>query len=487
MIEPGTASRRRPARPARAAGAAASRPKRLIALATGTALLFGHLPLAPLAPAQAQQGGGQSIPIVRDAEIEELLREYMRPILAAAGLRSQNIQAVIVNDRSFNAFVADGRRIFVNVGALFESETPNQIIGVLAHETGHIAGGHLSRMREQMANAQTASIVAILLGLGAAAAGAAAGASGVGQALPGLIAGPQELVRRSLLSYVRQQEAAADIAAVNYLNKTRQSARGMLETFQRMADQTLFLSRSVDPYTISHPMPRERIIALENAARKSPHFNASDSPELRLRHNLMRAKISGYTERPDSVARRYPPSDTSLPARYARAISDYRTGNLRSALPQIDTLIAAQPSNAYFHELRGRALVESGQAQAAIASLRRALSLRDSPLIRMSLGQALVQSGDRGNANEAVNVLRRALQEEPEAPLGYRQLAFALGRAGDRASADLASAQASFHEGDLATARQLAARAQRTFRNGSPEWLRAQDIVEYRPPQIGPN
>lgn len=463
---------------------------RPLALALSAALVFGHAVPGGLAPARAQQpqNGGPKLNIIRDAEIEDLLRDYTRPILRAAGLGAQNIEVVIIGDRSFNAFVADGRRIFVNVGALFESETPNQIIGVLAHETGHIAGGHLARMREQMANAQTASIVALLLGLGAAAAGAAAGATGVGEALPGIILGPQELVRRSLLSYARQHEEAADRAAVNYLNATGQSARGMLETFQRFADQTMFLSRSVDPYLLSHPMPRERISALEHVAQSSPYFSRTDPPALRFRHAMMRAKIAGFVERPDVVVRRYPVSDTSLPARYARAIAAYRHGNIRDAIAQIDSLIAEQPNNAYFHELKGQALMETGQGRAAVAPLRRAVALSNgAPLIRMLLGQALVQSGDSALAAEAVAELRQALQREPTASLGYRQLAIALGRSGDRGGADLASAQAAFHEGDFPTARQLAARAVRNFRKGSPEWLRAQDIVEYRPPRIGQN
>ena len=393
----------------------------------------------------------------------------------------------MLGDRSFNAFVADGRRIFVNVGALYDSDTPNQLIGVLAHEAGHIAGGHLARLRDQIANAQTASIIAMLLALGAAGAGAASGVQGIGQAVPGLVMGPQEMIRRSLLGYVRQQEEAADRAAVNFLNATGQSTKGMLETFARFADQSMFLSRTVDPYTMSHPMPRERISALENLARSSPHYARADPPELQHRHDMARAKLSGFIDRPDAVMRRYGNSN-SMPARYARAISTYRHGNVNSAIQQIDGLIAEQPGNPYFHEVKGQALLESGRAREAIAPLRRAVSLSNgSPLIRMLLGQALVQSGDKSVAAEAIAELRQALSREPSASLGYRQLAIALGRQGDQANAALASAQASFNEGDLSTARQLATRAQRDLPKGSPGWLRAEDIVNYKPPKIQQN
>jgi predicted Zn-dependent protease len=296
------------------------------------------------------------------------------------------------------------------------------------------------------------------------------------------------MIRRSLLGYARQQEESADRAAVNFLNATGQSTRGMLETFQRFANQSMFVSRSVDPYTLSHPMPRERIASLENLARESPYFSRKDPPELQHRHDMMRAKLSGFIDRPDAVQRRYPSTNNSLPARYARAIANYRFGNVRDSIASVDALIAEEPNNPYFHELKGQALLESAHAREAIAPLRRAVALSNgSPLIRMMLGQALVQSGDTALAEEAVGELRQALAKEPNAPLGYRQLAIALGRKGDRANADLASAQASFNEGDLPTARQLAARAQRSFAKGSPGWLKADDIVNYKPPKIGQN
>jgi predicted Zn-dependent protease len=451
---------------------------RLVSLAALTALVFPQ-------PIHAQQAGAPKLNVIRDAEIEELLRDYTRPILRAAKLGGQNVEVVIIGDRSFNAFVADGRRIFVNVGALYESDTPNQIIGVLAHEAGHIAGGHLARMREQIATAQTASIVAMLLALGGAAAGAATNSPGMAQALPGLVLGPQEIIRRSLLGYARQQEESADRAAISFLDATGQSSKGMLETFARIADQQMFLTRSVDPYTMSHPLPRERVATLESLARNSPNFNKTDPQQLQFRHEMMRAKLAGFIERPEAVIRRYPQSNNSLPARYARAISSYRFGNVNSAVASIDALIAEQPSNPYFHELKGQALLESARARDAIAPLRRAVALSNgSPLLRMMLGQALVQSGDNSLAEEAIGELRQALAREPNAAIGYRQLAIALGRKGDRANADLASAQASFNEGDFNTARQLASRAQRTFAKGTPGWLKAEDIVSYRPPKI---
>ena len=458
--------------------------RRATALAAAGAVLLAQAPL----PARAQ-AGGKGLPVIRDAEIEELLRDYTRPILKAAGLTKQNIEVVIINDRAFNAFVADGRRIFVNLGALYDAVTPNQIIGVLAHESGHIAGGHLARMREQLATAQTAAIIAMLLAAGGVAASAASGRGSIaGEAAPGLMMAPQEIIRRTLLSYARSQEESADRAAVNFLNATQQSARGMLETFQRFADQGLFLSRQVDPYLMTHPMARERISQLETIAKQSPYFDRTDPPALQARHEMMRAKLVGFVDRPEMVLRRYPSSNHSLPARYARAISAYRYGSTRDAIAQIDALIAEQPNNPYFHELKGQALLESGKARDAIAPLRRAVQLSSgAPLIRMLLGQALVQTGDPQYADEAIRELLVALQREPNASLGLRELAVAYSRKGDQANAALSAAQAAFNDGDFRTARQLATRARTGFSQGTPGWLRADDIVNFKPPKLGQN
>ena len=306
------------------------------ALAFATAIAVAAAGGGPsFEPARAQEQATRGVPLIRDTEIEQLLRDYSAPILKAAGLAKQNVRVVILNDRTFNAFVMDGRHIFINAGALFDAKTPNEIIGVFAHETGHLAGGHLMRLREELARAQTASIVALLAGVGAAVAGARSGGS-IGNVGTAAIMAPQSMIQRSLLAYVRTQEDQADHAGVKFLTATGQSARGMLELFKRLGNEALFNSRYVDPYLQSHPMPPERVAALEVLAKASPYFDRKDSPELQLRHDMMRAKLSGFLDRPDTVYRRYPLSDHSLPARYARAISTYRYGNGRDAIAQID-------------------------------------------------------------------------------------------------------------------------------------------------------
>jgi predicted Zn-dependent protease len=371
----------------------------------------------------------------------------------------------------------------VNSGALFDSKTPNEIIGVFAHETGHIAGGHLARLREEMANAQTASVIAMLLGVGAAVAAARTNSNNAGAIAGAALTGPQEMIKRSLLSYVRAQEESADRAAVKFLNDTGQSAKGMYETFRRFGEQILTVSKYIDPYLQSHPMPRERVAALETLVRNSPHWDKLDPPELQLRHDLMRAKLAGFIERPDTVARRYPLTDTSLPARYARAISAYRYAGIQNAAPQIDALIQAQPNNPYFHELKGQALLEGGKPAESVAPLRRAAALApNATLIRIMLAQALIATNDQKVNDEAIGLLRVAMQREPDVPEVYQQLAMAYGRKGMIAEADLASAQSALARGDVKTARELAGRAKIRFPTGSPGWVKADDIYSFKPP-----
>jgi predicted Zn-dependent protease len=451
------------------------RAPRPVAILTACALVAGSM------PARAQDLP-KGLPLIRDAETEQLLREYTAPILRSAGLAQQNIHVVIINDRTFNAFVIDAKRIFVNAGALMQSKTPNQIIGVLAHETGHIAGGHLSKLRAELANAQTAMILGMLLGVGAMVAGARSG--NVGGNPAAAILAPQSMVMHSVLAYQRAQEEQADRAGVKFLTATGQSTKGMYDTFKRFAADSLFPSQGADPYLQSHPMPAERVAALEEIAHTSPYWDKLDSPELQARHDLMRAKLYGFLDRPDSVYRRYPLSDTSLPARYARAISAYRHGDMRDAMAQIDSLIQAQPNNPYFHELKGQALLEAGRPNEAIAPLRRAIALAPTPaLIQVLLAQALIATNQPALAEEAITDLRTALAHDSDISDGYQYLAMAYGRKGDLAQADLASAQAAFTRGDWKTARQLAVRAKGRFPVGAPGWVKADDIASFKPPR----
>ncbi|MFO7298465.1 MAG: M48 family metalloprotease [Pseudomonadota bacterium] len=415
----------------------------------------------------------QGLPLIRDTEIENLLNDYARPIFKAAGLGEGRVAVRIVRSDIFNAFVLDGRNVFIHTGALMQAETPNQIIGVIAHEAGHIAGGHLAALRSRIARDQTRALLIRMLGLGVAIA------TGAGEAV---FAG-DELIMRSLLAERRSQEAAADQAGLRYLNATRQSGRGMLETFERFAQQEYVSDKYKDPFVRSHPVASDRLARLRELVESSPYYHAKDPPELQLRHDMMRAKLAGYLERPQVVFNRYPRSDTSLPARYARAIATFMQGGqnaLPAALQQVDALIRERPDNPYFYELKADFLTRSGKSREAIAPLREALRLsKGASLIRVQLASALLATNDPKVVNEAADLLRKAIVED-ENPRAYRSLADAYYRLGRQAEADAAIAQAYFLEGDVKQAQNFATRAQRALRQGSPTWLKMDDIINYK-------
>jgi predicted Zn-dependent protease len=426
--------------------------------------------------------------LIRDAETEGLIRTYAKPIFNAAGLGSQGIDIHIVNDRAFNAFVVDGHNMFINAGALILSRTPNQIIGVIAHESGHITGGHLARLRNQIAKAKSASLMLQALALAAMVAGAAGG-SNIGLIRPGAAYGGTDTAMRMVLAYRRDEESSADQAAITFLNATKQSARGLLETLQFMSSKLVGV-QGLNPFLQTHPFPQQRMAQLRSLAEASPYYEVKDPPELQFRHNLVKAKLYGFLNQPQTVFNRYPQSNQTLAAKYARAIATYRKSGVKDAIPELDALIAAKPDWPYFHEIKGRFLFESGNVTAAIPCLRQAAMLGpDEPLIRIALAQALLETQNPEGVDEALADLRTALARETSSAMGYRQLAVAFARKGDAAKgaarqsflaqADLASAEAYFYEGQLKPAQELARRAKAGFLEGTPNWLRADDILTF--------
>ena len=422
--------------------------------------------------------------IARDAETEALIRDYARPIFKAAGIHGQGVNIYVVTDDTFNAFVATSGQMFINTGAIIEARTPNEIIGVIAHETGHLAHNDLAAIRQQLASTRNAALAASLVGFGVAIAGGISGVRGLGDVGTAIVAGSTQAAQRSLLAYQRGQEAGADRAAVDFLEKTGQSGAGLVAILKRLSDEMLLSSRSIDPYMQNHPMPADRVVALESLVAKGKFLARTDPPGLQQRHDLVRAKLVGFTWSPERVARRYPMTDQSLPARYARAIVAYRSGALAPALKQIDALIAADKANPYFLELKGQALLEGGRPSDAIAPLRQAVALApNAALIRALYGQALVAAGNKANVDEAVQTLTVALQADPEIPVGFRALARAYALQNNIPMAELATAQGLFASGDFKEAKLHAARAQANLKTGTPAWLRADDIVSYTPPR----
>lgn len=441
---------------------------------------------------QTPLASAQQFPLIRDSEIEALLEDYAKPIFRVAGFASgRRVTVRIVRNDTFNAFVLDGNNVFMHTGTLLQAKTPNEVIGVLAHESGHIAGGHNAALRARIAKDQTRSLLTQIIGIGALIAGGVAGGDGgrdIGQGGQALLQGGNEVILRGLLAERRSQESAADQAGLKYLTATKQSGQGMLATFERFQEQEYVSNQFQDPFVRSHPVATDRLARLRESVAKSAFFNQKDSPELQLRHDLMRAKLSAYLERPGTVFNRYPPSDKSLPARYARGIAKFfqgGSGALEAAVADMDGLIKEFPANAYFWEVKGDLLMRAGRMAAAIAPMRQALKLApNSSLIRVELASALQNSGDVGGLGESVQLLRKSLVDDQNSH-AYRLLATAYYKDGKGPEADAMTAQAFFLEGDLKQAKLFAKRAQLKLKPGSPEWIKADDIITFKQEDAG--
>ena len=430
----------------------------------------------------------QGLPLIRDAEIEALLQDYSKPIFAAAGFGGGRVTVRIVRNDAFNAFVVDGANVFINTGTLLQAKTPNEVIGVIAHESGHIAGGHMAALRARVAKDQTRALLTQILGIGAMVAGGVAGGDSGRDTMAGgqaIMQGGTQVIMRGLLSERRSQESAADQAGVKFLTETKQSGRGMLATFERFKEQEYLSEQFQDPFVRSHPVAGDRLAHLSSIVAASPYANQKDPAPLQLRHDLMRAKLSGYLETPTIVFNRYPETDKSLPARYARAVARFfrgGTGALEASVQEIDGMIRENPSYPYFYELKADLLMRSGRMAQAIPDLRKALKLApDASLIRVELASALQSSGETGAETESISLLRKSLVIDDENAHAYRLLANAYYKAGKGPEADAMTAQAYFCEGDVIQAQTFAKRAQRQLHAGSPEWLKNDDIINYKP------
>ncbi|HEY8193660.1 MAG TPA: M48 family metalloprotease [Hyphomicrobium sp.] len=438
-------------------------------------------------PIASRTADAQGLPLIRDAEIEALLQDYAKPIFQAAGFGGGRVTVRIVNNDTFNAFVLDGANVFVHTGTLMQAKTPNEVIGVIAHESGHIAGGHMAALRARIAKDQTRALLTQVLGIGAMVAGGVAGGGSGRETMQGgqaIMQGGTSIIMRGLLAERRSQESAADQAGLKYLTATKQSGRGMLDTFERFKQQEYLSDDMQDAFIRSHPLSADRLARLSELVAASPYVNQKDPASLQLRHDLMRAKLSGYLESPATVFNRYPASDKSLPGRYARAIATFFRGGpgaLESSVQQIESMIHENPSYPYFYELKADLLMRSGKMKEAIPDLRQALKLAPaSPLIEVELASALQNSNAADDLQESIDLLRKSLIVDQNGK-AYRLLANAYYKRGKGPEADAMTAQAYFYEGNVKQAQTFAKRAQTRLHSGSPEWLKNDDIINYKP------
>lgn len=415
------------------------------------------------APAHAQ------LAFIRDAEIESIIRSYASPLFEAAGLDAESVNVHIVNDKKINAFVAGGKMLFINTGLLMSAKNSNQVIGVIAHETGHIAGGHLARTHEVLRNANAATILSYVLGAAALAAGSP-------DAALAIIAGGGAVAQQTFLKYSRGQEQAADQSAVTTLDRTGQSARGLLEFLEVLEGQEVLVASRQDPYLRTHPLVRGRVDFVRNHVAQSPYSEVFPSAEQEARFTRMIAKLQGFLN-PREAFRSYPEEDKSLAARYARAIAHFRRPDLAPALEEIDALLADYPEDGYFHELKGQILFENGRVEDAVKSYGRAVEiLPETPLIRVGLAQAMVELGDETSLHESIEQLEIAVRQDAEYPLAWQLLSIAYGRTERIGMSSLASAERAILVNRYKDAIAFAKRADKLLPAGAPGQLRAQDI-----------
>lgn len=421
---------------------------------------------AAAGPAAAQS-------LIRDAEIEATLRAYTAPLLTAAGVDPADVDIYIVNDNSINAFVAGGQNIFVHTGLILAADTPNELIGVLAHETGHISGGHLARSREAMNQA----IAPMLLSIGLGVLAIVAGAPDAGAAL---IAGSQSFAMASFVRHTQAQESAADQAAAQLLDQTGQSGRGLITFFNRHIRPYEWRQRNLPQWMITHPYSSDRVESLRLRVEAAEHAGETDSADYIRRFQFMQAKLVGFIQTERQTLNRYPTSDTSQPARYARAVAYYRVSNLDAARRELDILMAEDPRNPYFQELTGQILFEHQRAAESIAYHRRSLELApNEPLLQINLARALIAAHGRQGADEAIDLLTRVVTREPANAYAWRELASARSERGEEGLAELASAEQNFAMGDYGAAISFAERARRSLPRNTPSYQRALDIVNF--------
>ena len=425
----------------------------------------------------AQPVLADAIPLVRDTEVERMLKAYEDPILHAAGLEPAAVKMYLVQDSSINAFAAEGQNIFINTGLIQQAHNPNEVIGVLAHETGHIAGGHLIRDSSAISKA----MVPMLLGVAAGMAAMIAGAGEGGLALMGL---GMSASQAQFLQFSRVQEATADQMGQKFLRDTHQSGRGMLDFFERLADESAMSAYKPDPMVMDHPAFRERFDLLQRLVEASSYKDVKDSAEAMHAFHMAQAKLAGFIDNVDMVLTHYPPSDNSEEAHYARAVAYFRQPDLQKAIAECDTLIKREPKNPYFWELEGQIYVNMSKPEKGVPAYQKSVDLLpDAPLLRVSLAAAQLATEKTVLAKPALDNLKIALRQENDNTFAWFEAAQAYSEIGNEPMANLSTAERYYNAGAMPSAARFAAMAQRKLPQGSTDWQRATDIMAVAGPE----
>ncbi len=417
----------------------------------------------------AQPVAAQSI--LRDAETEALFTDMVAPLVAVSELDADEVEVVLINDSQINAFVAGGQRIYFYSGLIETADSANEVQGVMAHELGHITGGHIIRFDEGMKSVTGITILSLILGAAAIAAGA-------GDAGMGILAAGQQAAMGKFLAFSRVQERSADSAGARYLGEAGISGRGSIDFFKKLQNYEFRLGiPQEDSYGRTHPLSGERVSLLRDVYQKDPAWDKPSDPEIEARFQRVKAKLLGFTADPAVTLRKYPESDQSIPARYARAYAWHKSAYPDRALYEANNLLQSAPDDPYFLELQGQILLESGKPDEALKSLRRAVQLTNNqPLIASLFGHALIATEDPQYLDEATEVLKAAVNKDNRNPFAWYQLGVVYSQQGDIARAQLATAESSLLERNYAGAIRSSQIAMGGIPENTPDWIRAQDI-----------
>ncbi len=411
--------------------------------------------------------------VIRDTEIETNIQTWSESVIGAAGMSGDQVRIILVQNPDINAFVAGGANIFLYTGLIAKTDNPGELIGVIAHELGHIAGGHLSRTSEVAANASFETIIAAILGIGAAFATGDGSAAAAGAKIG------QGMAMNQFLAYSRVQESSADQAGYRFLENAGVNPAGLVSFLEKLGSQELLPSSQQSAFVRTHPLSRDRIDALESKLETSSLRTNSAPAAWIEQHKRMKAKLVAFVT-PQQVTYLYPEKDQSIAGQYARAIAAYRTNKIDAALKGADRLIAQEPKNPYFHEIKGQMLFDFGRPREAAGSYEKALALAPSSgLIRTDLAKSIMESGDKSKATleKAIALLKRAQQDEPRSTQVKRLLATAYGRLGQEPQARVYLAEEALLQGRKREARQLAKNALPLVPPGSVEAQRARDVI----------
>ncbi len=432
-----------------------------------SALFFTIIASLLINPAYA---AGRGFSILRDAESEMIIRKILDPILIAAELDPASVDSYLLSSKDINAFVAGGQNIFIHSALVLKAETANQFMGVLAHEAGHIAGGHLNNYSDAISEATSVSLIGLILG----AAAIAAGASDAGMAL---MLGGQHVAHRTILKHTRTQESSADQAAMTYLEKSGQSGKGMMEFLAILGDQELIPERFQDPYARSHPFSSWRVARIRHRNEMSKFRDAVTDPFITDQFKRLQAKLFGYLKPAYATLGKYPLSDQSLYARYARTFAYHKSHKIDLALKEINSLLKESPDNPYFHEAKAQVLFENGKISQSLISYKESVKHLDNSLLLISYGHALIAMEDDKYLTEAVKNIEQGLRKEPDNAFGWLQASIAYHRLGDKANTRLATAENFLLSGNIGGAMINAKYAVDLFPKNTPKWYRANDIL----------